>query len=145
MHLLNEEDDDKYLSKKQIVEENVKSRDYDVWLCDSCGNTDIFAYDNSLTQYSNCPFCGGKTMYMASDTIVRLATQSKDGVGRKTYTCKNCNNKTTKDYVISKDTAGVILGGAAVGGFGRGSSGGGFGGGSFGGGMSGGGGGGGRF
>lgn len=145
MHRLNEKDDDEYLSEKQIIEENVKSRDYDVWLCDNCGNTDIFAYENSLTQYTNCPSCGGKTMYMASDTILRLATQSKDGVGRKTYICKHCKNKTTKDYVISKDTAGVVLGGAAIGGLGRGSSGGGFGGGSFGGGMSGGGGGGGRF
>lgn len=145
MNRLSEKEEDKYLSEKQIIEENVKSRDYDVWLCDNCGNTDIFAYDNSLTQYTNCPSCGGKTMYIASDTIIRLATQSKDGVGRKTYICKHCKNKTTKDYVISKETAGVILGGAAIGGLGTGSSGGGFGGGSFGGGMSGGGGGGGRF
>lgn len=142
MHRLNEKDDDKYLSEKQIMEENIMSKDYDVWLCDNCGNRDIFAYENSLTQYSVCPFCGGKTMYMASDSIVRLATQTKDGLGRKTYTCKNCGNSHFKDYIISSATTGVILGGA--GGFGRG-SGGSFGGGSFGGGFSGGGGGGGRF
>ncbi|MCK9163799.1 MAG: TPM domain-containing protein [Bacteroidales bacterium] len=144
MHRLNEKDDDEYLTEKQIIEENVKSRDYDVWLCDNCGTTDIFAYDNSLTQYTICPFCSGKTMYLVSDSIVRLATQSKDGLGRKTYICKNCKNKTTKDYVISKDSSGLILGGAVVGsGLGRG--GGSFGGGSFGGGLSGGGGGSGSF
>lgn len=144
MHRLSEKKEDEYLSKKQIIEENIKSRDYDVWLCNNCRNTDIFAYDNSLTQYSICPYCKGKTMYKTSDAILRHATASRDGLGRKTYICKNCNNSKTKDYVISKETAGVILGGAALGGFGRG-GGGGFGGGSFGGGLSGGGGGGGRF
>ena len=145
MHRLNEKDDDEYLSNKQIMEENVRSRDYDVWLCDECGNTDIYTYENSITQYTICPFCSGKTMYMASDSIVRLATQSKDGIGRKTYICKNCGKSNTKDYVISRETAGVILGGAgAAGGLGR-TGGGSFGGGSFGGGFSGGGGGGGRF
>lgn len=144
MHRLNEKDDDKYLSEKQIMEEHVKSKDYDVWLCDNCGNTDIFAYDNSLTQYSVCPNCGGKTMYMASDTIVALATVSHDGKGRKTYTCKNCGHSHYTDYTISNAAAGAVIGASMLGG--RGSSGGGgFSGGSFGGGFSGGGGGGGSF
>jgi uncharacterized protein len=142
MHKLNEKDDDKYLSEKQILEENIKSKDYDVWLCNNCGNTDIFSFDNSLTKYSTCQFCGGKTMFMQSDIIVRLATQSHDGKGRKTYTCKNCGNHKETDYIIPRATTGVILGGSGSG-FGRG--GGGFSGGSFGGGLSGGGGGGGRF
>lgn len=142
MHKLNEEQDDKYLSEKQILEENIKSKDYDVWLCDNCGNTDIFSFDNSLTKYSSCSFCGGKTMFLQSDTIVRLATQSHDGKGRKIYTCKNCGNHKETDYIIPRASSGVILGGAGSG-FGRG--GGGFSGGSFGGGLSGGGGGGGRF
>lgn len=139
MHKLNEKDDDKYLSKKQIIEEEVFSKDYDVWLCDNCGNTDIFAFDNAFTQYSVCDSCGGKTMFMESDNIVKSANQFRNGIGRKTYTCKNCHNSSFKDYVIPK-TAGAFVGGT---GFGRG--GGGFNGGSFGGGLSGGGGGGGRF
>mgnify|MGYP000879197141 CR=1 FL=1 len=139
MHRLNEKDDDKYLSSKEIIEEEIKSKDYDVWLCDNCGNTDIFAFDNALTQYSICPFCGGKTMFLESDGIVKNASQFSDGLGRKTYTCKNCHNSNFKDYVIPK-TPAVIVGGS---GFGKG--GGGFSGGSFGGGFSGGGGGGGRF
>lgn len=143
MHRLNEKDDDKYLSEKQIMEEHVKSKDYDVWLCDNCGNTDIFAYDNSLTQYSVCPNCGGKTMYMASDTIVSLASVSHDGKGRKTYICKNCGHSHFHDYTISNGATGAVIGASMLGG--RGSGGGGFSGGSFGGGFSGGGGGGGSF
>ncbi len=139
MHRLNEKDDDKYLSNKQIIEEEIKSKDYDVWLCDDCGNTDIFAFDNALTQYSICPFCGGKTMFMESDSVVKSANQFRDGMGRKTYTCKNCRNSNYKDYIIPKTAGAFVAGGA----FGKG--GGGFSGGSFGGGFSGGGGGGGRF
>ncbi len=139
MQRLNEIDDDRYLSKKQIIEEELKSKDYDVWLCGNCGNTDVFAFDNALTQYSVCPFCGGKTMFLESDDIVRSATQFRNGTGRKTYTCKNCNNSNFKDYVIPKHAGGFVGGGSF------GGRGGGFSGGSFGGGLSGGGGGGGRF
>ena len=139
MHRLNEKDDDKYLSNKQIIEEEIKSKDYDVWLCDDCGNADIFAFDNALTQYSICPFCGGKTMFMESDSIINNPNQFRDGMGRKTYTCKNCRNSNYKDYIIPKTAGAFVAGGA----FGKG--GGGFSGGSFGGGFSGGGGGGGRF
>lgn len=144
MHRLNEKDDDKYLSSKQIMEEEIKSEDYDVWLCDNCGNTAIFAFDNSLTQYTVCPFCGGKTMFLESNDVVRNANQFRNGIGRKTYTCKNCHNSDFKDYIIPK-TAGAFVAGGGFGGRGGGFSGGGFGGGSFGGGFSGGGGGGGSF
>ena len=141
MHRLSEKEEDKFLSHKQQMEENVKSKDYDVWLCDNCGNTDIFAYDNSLTHYSVCPFCGGKTMFQASDDIISQATSIHEGKGRKTYTCKNCGNSNHIDYVIPLLAAAVVLGS----GIGRGGGGGGFSGGSFGGGFSGGGGGGGSF
>ena len=147
MHLLNEKEDDLYLSASQIVEENLKSKDYDVWLCDNCHNTIIYSFDNRLTSYTVCNSCNAKTTKQTDDKIIKNPSAFHNGKGQKTYTCKNCGKITTKEYIIPKGSS-YAAGGAIMGaGMGRGGGGfGGFsGGGGWGGGMSGGGGGGGRF
>ena len=141
MRRLSEKEEDKYLSRKAQIEEEIGSKDYDVWLCEKCGNTVIYPYDKILTNYSECPSCKAKTYYKQSEKVMRYPTSFRNGVMRKTYRCKNCNHISHIDSDIPRS------GGVIVGGMGSGSSfGGGFsGGGSWGGGFSGGGGGGGRF
>lgn len=141
MRRLSEKEEDKYLSRKAQIEEEIGSKDYDVWLCEKCGNTVIYPYDKILSNYSECPSCKAKTYYKQSEKVMRYPTSFKNGVMRKTYRCKNCNHISHIDSDIPRS------GGVIVGGMGSGSSfGGGFsGGGSWGGGFSGGGGGGGRF
>ncbi|MDR0970950.1 MAG: TPM domain-containing protein [Bacteroidales bacterium] len=141
MHRLSEKEEDEYLSQRQLMEEEVRSKNYDVWLCENCQNTSVFAYENKLTKYSYCPYCNAKTMSLVEDRIIRDATSLVEGKGEKIYKCKNCGKTHAIPYVIPLLAAAVAMG--SMGGFGKG--GGGFSGGSFGGGFSGGGGGGGRF
>ncbi|MEE1021385.1 MAG: TPM domain-containing protein [Bacteroidales bacterium] len=141
MRLLSEKEEDKYLSRKAQIEEEIGSKNYDVWLCEKCGNTVIYPYDKILSNYSECPSCKAKTYYKQSEKVLKYPTSFRNGIMRKTFRCKNCNHISHIDSDIPRS------GGVIVGGMGSGSSfGGGFsGGGSWGGGFSGGGGGGGRF
>ena len=141
MRLLSEKEEDAYLSRKAQIEEEIGSKDYDVWLCEKCGQTVIYPYDKMLSSYQSCPVCSAKTYYKKSEKILKYPTSFTDGIMRKTFCCKNCNHTVTIEEKIPRSGAVV------VGGVGRGSGfGGGFsGGGSWGGGFSGGGGGGGRF
>ena len=141
MRLLSEKEEDAYLSRKAQIEEEIGSKNYDVWLCEKCGVTVIYPYDKILTNYSDCPSCKAKTYYKESEKVLKYPTSFRNGIMRKTYRCKNCNHISYIDSEIPR-SGGVIVGGMGHGsGFGGGFSGGG----SWGGGFSGGGGGGGRF
>ena len=137
MHKLSEAEDNKYLTPAQDLEEKLESVDYDVWVCDKCGEVDVFPFINKNTPYQECPVCHAKAMLLSSDRLILAATSHREGKGVKTYTCRNCHNQTNLTYIVPKDEDPVIV--PIIGGFG-GRGGGGFGGGSFGGGMTGGGG-----
>jgi len=141
MRLLSEKEEDAYLSRKAQIEEEIGSKNYDVWLCESCGNTVIYPYDKMLSIYTECPSCRAKACYKQSEKVLKYPTSFRNGIMRKTFRCKNCNHISHIDSDIPR-SGGVIVGGMGHGsGFGGGFSGGG----SWGGGFSGGGGGGGRF
>ena len=144
MNKLDEETDNRYLTAAQDTEEHLGSVDYDVWLCPNCGETDIYAYPNSNTKYTECPQCHAKACTLRRDRILVRPTTKKEGYGEKEYECRNCKHIHKVSYKIPKEES-VNLGAAATIGIlsslsGRGGSGGGFGGGGFGGGMTGGGG-----
>lgn len=137
MHKLNEQEDDRFLTTAEQAEERINSVDYDVWLCDQCGNKKIYRYDSAITHYSTCPNCKAKTYGLSSDRVVRAATPFYAGVGEKTYFCQHCHYKQVQPYEIPR----IIVVPPTGGGRNRGGGfGGGFGGGGFGGGRSGGGG-----
>lgn len=138
MTLIDEENDNKYLTPSQDMEEKINSVDYDVWLCPQCRTTEILPYVNKASGYEECPNCHGRTARMLSDVITVQPSTAHEGVGTKTYECTNCRNRFYRKYKIEKLAPVVIVGGGGGrGGFGGG---GGFSGGSFGGGMTGGGG-----
>ncbi len=139
MRRLDEQTDNQYLTPAQDLEEQLDSVDYDVWLCDTCGETDILPFVNQQSIYQVCPKCGTRAMSLNSTRIIRKPTEHNEGVGLKDYACRNCGNHTQTSYTIPKVVVPpvVIIPGGGKGGFGGG---GGFSGGSFGGGMTGGGG-----
>ena len=137
MHKLSEEEDNKYLTPAQDLEEKLNSVDYDVWVCDKCGEVDVFPFINKNTQYKECPVCHAKALMLIGDRLIQSPTPYREGRGVKTYRCRNCGNTTNISYIVPKDEVPVIV--PFIGGFG-GNGGGGFSGGSFGGGMTGGGG-----
>ena len=136
MHKLPEDEDNKYLTPAQDLEEQLESIDYDVWLCDTCGEVDVYPFPNKHTIYSECQQCHARTSYLESDRIFSQPSTSSCGYGMRTYICRNCGKKSEIYYEIPKTAAPVVI--LPMGGGSRG--GGGFGGGSFGGGSTGGGG-----
>ena len=140
MRKLSEEEDNQYLTPAQDMEEKINSVDYDVWVCDTCGEVDVFPFFNKNTPYRECPVCHAKAATLVGDRLIRRPTALKEGEGMKTYKCRNCGNTANVPYVIPADDVPVIV--PFIGGFGSGRGGGlggGFGG-SFGGGSTGGGG-----
>ncbi len=134
MHKLSETEDNNYLTPSQDFEEQLKSVDYDVWKCDTCGEIDVFAFPKRNSPYEECPNCHAKAARMVSNRQVSCATPRGDGYGVRTYVCKNCGKKTDVAYTIPYEATPIIIP------MGGGHGGGGFSGGSFGGGSTGGGG-----
>lgn len=137
MRKLPEDEDNKYLTPSQDLEEQLNSVDYDVWLCDKCGEVDIFPFPNRNTQYGECGRCHARATSVVNDRIVAQPTTRACGYGVRTYRCANCGNIEEVRYEIPmKETPVVIvpMGGGRHGGGGFGGGGGFFGGGSTGGG-----------
>lgn len=140
MHRLNEEEDNALLTPSQDFEEKLKTVDYDVWECPSCGTVERLPYKAKQMKYSECPSCGTIAMSLAGTRTIRPATTRSEGAGVKIYECKFCHHKEERPYVIPKkeDASAALAAGAVLGSMSRGSRGGGFGGGGFGGGFGGG-------
>ncbi len=143
MVLVDEVHDNDYLTPAQDKEEQLGSVDYDVWHCKACQNNLILPYENPNAPYSVCSNCGSRAEVAESNSVVQQPTTQSEGVGQKTWHCRNCNNRRKQLYRIAKIVAPPVvivpgIGGNRGGGFGGGF--GGFGGGSMGGGSTGGGG-----
>lgn len=133
MHKLDETTDNEYLTPAQDAEERLDSIDYDVWLCDNCGEADAIPYVNRQSSFVECEHCGARTCSFAGDRVLRQPTTRSDGQGVKIFACRNCGKQTLKPYTIAKTATPIVIlpGGGFGSGFGGGS---GFSGGSFGGG-----------
>lgn len=144
MHILSEKKEDAYLKVSQQFEEELNSVDYDVFLCDDCGNEAVFTLDKPSI-YSECPRCKTKAYILKSRKVIVAPSYINSGTERATFKCKFCGYEDHKNTNLPRltRTAGSIAAGSAAGSVfsGRGGfGGGGFGGGGFGGGRSGGGG-----
>ena len=137
MHMLSEEEDDKYLKLSQQFEEKLNSIDYDVFICESCQNESIFSLDK-LNTYTHCPRCNTKAYQLSSKKTIVMPTYVSSGTQRSTYHCKFCGFEDHHDKKLPRlhrSASGGVVGGSLSSGRG-GFGGGGFGGGGFGGGFS---------
>lgn len=147
MRKLDEDTDNRYLTRAQDLEERIKSVDYDVWLCPKCGETDIYTFVNPTSGYRICSNCHAHTLKLTGTRIVRQPTYRAEGLGEKQYVCINCHHTESKPYTLPRKEQPVVIMpmgsgrhrggggfGGGFGGFGGGSIGGGFGGGRTGGG-----------
>ncbi len=129
----NDVTEDPFLNKGQLVEENIRSVDYDVWVTEKGDDTLVLRYQKLFSKYTKCPQCSYKTYFTAHSRTVKAATKTATGIRQETYSCKNCNYSKVRSITISKISS------SSSSSFGSGSSGGSssFGGGSSGGGGSG--------
>ena len=121
----------------QLLEEQIGSVDYDVWICPACLNADSERYVKTFSRFQDCPRCKGRTFKEGPQEVIRAATTSHSGTARVEGRCVSCNHKRVRTVILPRiqESSGS---GSSGGGFGGGGGGGG--GGSFGGGSSGGGG-----
>ncbi len=130
MNKLSEADDDAFLEIGQVVEEQIGSVDYDVWVTEEKDDALILSYKKRFSKYKTCPSCSFRTYYHARTETLRKATSSRSGRGVHIYECKNCHYTKRDEFTISKKSKGGIgiSGGGSSGGgssWGGGSSGGG--------------------
>jgi len=101
MKLLSEDEEDAYLDEGMQAEENVFSVDYDVWIDESTGYTQIEKYKGHLSALK-CDRCGFQTLRLNKEEIITEPTDTRDGEILKEYTCSYCNRIKRKNVVLSK-------------------------------------------
>jgi len=101
MELLDEAADDRYLEHGQTVEERVKSKDYDVWLCPQDDTVVIEGYKKWFSGHSACSRCGYKTS-QSHRTVLIAATTSSTGSARVRHECKNCGHTYTEMVTLPR-------------------------------------------
>jgi uncharacterized protein len=137
MRKLTEQEEDEYLKKGQIVEEQVGSVDYDVWVTDDLEDIMILPYSKSMSGYSKCPKCSFRTYHHTHTNTLRHATRHHSGEKEQINECENCHYMHRKIIIIPRITSSSSSGGSfgsgggGGGGWGGGSSGGGGAGGSW--------------
>jgi uncharacterized protein len=131
MHKLNEEEEDLFLERGQITEEEIGSVDYDVWVTDDADDVLILRYARRFSKYHDCPQCKFKAYYMSHTATITRATYTSSGLREITHLCKNCGYRHTAHQVIpqlTRSSSGGSSGGGGGGSWGGGRSGGGGGG-----------------
>lgn len=89
MRLLTEDEEDVHLDEGMQAEENAFSVDYDVWLDEETGESQIEKYPGHL-QAHKCDRCGFQTLKQEREEIIKPATQTEDGELIKHYKCTYC-------------------------------------------------------
>ena len=101
MKLLSEEEEDVYLTEGMQAEEEVFSIDYDVWIDEESGYTQIEKYQGNL-HAEMCSECGFQTMKVVKEEVVSSPSESGTGKGELLvhYECTYCGHKDKKNLTV---------------------------------------------
>ncbi|TMM57175.1 TPM domain-containing protein [Maribacter algarum] len=98
MTLLTNYDEIDYLEEVQLLEEELKSILYDVWITEDRSDIMILEYEGpNGRKYSDCKECGYKTFGKINSLILVFATYDRGGTRIDKYECRNCNYKEEKE------------------------------------------------
>lgn len=89
MTLLDPVSSDNELSSTERRQQELRSADYDVWACQSCGSVSKCRGGRFFTEYSRCPSCKSKTKSSTTETTEH-ATEYSHGMVLVTETCQAC-------------------------------------------------------
>lgn len=99
MRLLNEEEEDKYLTKEMIKEEDMHHFDYDVWLDEETGVTVIEKYPGD-SKIRVCPNCSFKTLKLTSEEESKSEyAYDKDVIIQK-FECSYCGYRDKEEQEL---------------------------------------------
>jgi uncharacterized protein len=122
MHRLDEKADDAKLDKGQVVEEQLGSVDYDVWVCE-CGESLVIPYRKLFTRYSECRKCHRRTV-TSERTVLSSPTTLSSGTAEDRFNCMACGERWTQEVILPRIVVTSSSGGSSGGGFGGGGGGG---------------------
>ncbi|SHJ92642.1 hypothetical protein SAMN04488028_102173 [Reichenbachiella agariperforans] len=86
MRLLNEEEEDDYLSEEMMIQEEQLAYDFDVWLDDISGETIIETYKGTTNRV--CDKCHFRTLKLIKEEI-----SEETMIKSKHYQCSHCGHK----------------------------------------------------
>ncbi len=101
MKLLTEEEEDVYLDEGMQAEEDVFSVEYDVWIDEESGYTQIEKYSGKLTA-RKCPRCGYQTLKVEKEELIIAPTPYSSGELMKRYKCTYCGHKEKEIFTVAK-------------------------------------------
>ena len=101
MKLLSEEEEDVYLDEGMIAEENVFSVDYDVWIDEETGYTQIEKYSGKYA-IMKCPKCGYQTLKIEKEELLIAPSNVSSGELLKRYRCTYCNHAEKEIFNVAK-------------------------------------------
>lgn len=90
MRRLNEKEDNAYLTSAQDTEERLGTVDYDVWLCDKCGNVELYPFVKDQEKFTKCPQCGAIAYGVEYERIKVAPTTRHGGIGERVKRCRHC-------------------------------------------------------
>lgn len=102
MILLSEDKDDQYLLKGNIIEEQIDSIDYDVWVCRPCKTELILDYKNPESKAQECSKCHFHTFLYKRRAIHKASTTENEGFGYSYYLCEYCKYEEKVKFIIPK-------------------------------------------
>jgi uncharacterized protein len=132
MTLVGESHDNALLEEGQQAEERIRSVDYDVWKCRSCGHHFSLRYPRWFSSYAKCTQCHNRTR-SSTEKVLTAATTTGSGSALVVETCAFCTFRREYTKVLPRIEESSSSSGSSSSGSSGGSS-------SFGGGGSGGGG-----
>jgi uncharacterized protein len=91
---LSEAGEDVHLEPAEQLEEKIGSVNYDLWLCNGCGQLVKRRWPNFFSSYGQCPHCRVRTKSTLS-TVLRHADESRGGLVEVTESCVNCDYRST--------------------------------------------------
>ena len=92
-----------HLTKNQLVEKDLESCDYSLWVCPECGEQEFLQHKGpKYNQFDYCPSCGAKAAKLTDNKIITAATYSHQGEKLNTYTCQCCGYKMSKTIILPK-------------------------------------------
>ncbi|MFY0607302.1 MAG: hypothetical protein JXR10_11330 [Cyclobacteriaceae bacterium] len=100
MRLLNEDEEDEFMTQAMIDEEDNHIADYDIWLDEVTGEKVVEKYD-MLFHALICDDCHYRTMREVKEEVIEEPTDDKDGLIRKDYKCTYCGNNLSKELKVS--------------------------------------------
>jgi uncharacterized protein len=100
---LSEDGDDLHLEPAEQIEEQVGSVNYDIWMCNGCGQIKKRRWPFFFSGFGICPGCNARTKSQVSTTL-RHADEYSEGLVQVTESCCNCDYRTTYNRVVPRHT-----------------------------------------